>query len=139
MNLDERSIFDHFKNITQTQIDYLRRNGYDTGLIDKKNVRILYEVRRLNGKGVITDYRVEDFSPDQIEKKQYLYKKFSFDFGNCLSNWDEWTLTDVLLKTFVSYHVEPSMKEHIIFQLFTVKEWQEPLFPWIYRNFNNLP
>jgi len=64
----------------------------------------------------------------------HLYKTYSSDFGNCLLNWEQWTLSDVLIKIFVSDIVPPSIRINIMLELAKVKEWQMELCIWIYKN-----
>lgn len=107
--------------------EVFEREGY-TETFPKKDARVLYKAKH----GVIEDLIVEFFeNPDD---HQELYNHYSHDFGNCLSNWDKWTLSDALLKIFVSYQVPAKIRKKIIFELSKVKEWRSDLAQWIYSN-----
>lgn len=112
--------------------EFLEKEGYvDT--FPMKNARILFQCKN----GQIQDLIVEEFTEENTEKKQYLYKKYSFDIGNCLSDWNEWTLSDVLIKIFVSYGVPFEIRKKILFELSKVEEWRPHLAFWIWRNFSD--
>ncbi len=114
-------------------LEFLNSQGYEV-TFPKKNARVLCEIKH----GKIIDLIVEEFKTDDIESKQYLYKKYSFDFGNCLSDWDDWSFSDVFIKIFVSYHVPGELRKKILFELSKVEEWREHVAFWIYRNFSNM-
>jgi hypothetical protein len=108
-------------------IQFLEDQGYkDT--FPKKYARVLFKVER----GRIKDLIVEEFS--NPKEKQYLYKEYLQDIGNCLSNWGNWTFSDVLIAIFVSYEVPASLRKKILFELSKVDEWRNDVAHWIYRN-----
>lgn len=110
--------------------DFFEKYGYGQTL-SKKNARILWNVKN----GEIVDLVVEDFSdPDE---KQYLYNKYSYDTGNCISDWDEWEFSDILIKIFVSYVVPLGIRKKILFELSKIEEWRPLLSVWIYKNWSN--
>ena len=118
------------KRDSQEYIRFLEYEGFNQ-TFPKDNARILFNDK--NGK--ITDLIVEEFkNPD---KKQYLYEKYSSDFGNCLGDWIDWTFSDVLIKIFVSYEVPYQIRKKILFELSKVTEWRPHLSFWIFRNFSN--
>jgi hypothetical protein len=108
----------------------LEEKGH-TEVFDKKDIRILYEFNRDTRK--MTGFLVAYF-PDPSYNQQ-LYRVYSCDFGNCNSDWDEWTLTDVLVKVFVSLHVPFNLREKILLELCKVKEWRPEIAHWWYINF----
>lgn len=97
----------------------------------KEHARILWNINLKNGE--VKDLLVEDFK--NCEEKQYLYKEYNLDIGNCLSDWDGWTLTDVLLKIFCGNDVIFDLRKKVLLELSKVEEWRPELAPWIYRNF----
>lgn len=109
-------------------LEFLAFEGYAT-TFPKKNVRILFNSKN----GQITDLIVEEF--ENPESKQYLYKTYSLDIGNCLCDWDEWSFSDVLIKIFVSYQVHNEIRKKILFELSKVDEWRPHLALWIWKNF----
>ena len=110
--------------------DFLCDQGYSQ-TFPKSNARVLF-----NSKfGKINDLIVEEFSDP--EKKQSLYEVYNLDFGNCLSDWDEWDFSDVLIKIFVSYDVPSNIRKKILFELSKVEEWRPHLAFWIWRNWSN--
>lgn len=111
--------------------EFLEREGYKE-TIPKKNVRILFNCKN----GSINDLMVEEFTEENMKYKQYLYKTYNFDFGNCLSDWDEWNFIDVLIKIFVSYNVPFEKRKNILFELSKVEEWRDHLSFWIWKNFS---
>ncbi len=111
-------------------LEFLNEQGYGE-TFPQRNARILF--RSKNGK--ITDLIVEEFSNPEI--KSFLYKKYLSDFGNCLSDWADWSLTDVLIKIFVSFEVPFEIRKKILFELSKVEEWRPQLAFWIWRNFSD--
>ena len=112
-------------------------NKYEEFLIDygccskfpKKDSRILFKVN----EGKIYDVLVEYFPfPGD---KDYLYKEWPSDIGNCLSDWDQWNLIDVLMKLFFMYKVSQEAETKIYLQLCKIEEFRNELAPWIYRKF----
>ncbi len=118
------------KKVCKHYLEFLALEGYAT-TFPKKNARILFNTKH----GKITNFLVEEF--DNPESKQYLYEEYSLDFGNCLSDWDDWSFSDVLIKIFVSYEVHDTIRKNILFELSKVEEWREHVAFWIYRNFSN--
>lgn len=92
------------KKIHKDYLDFLAKEGY-AETFPQANVRILFNTK----DGKVEDLIVEDFS--DIEEKKYLYKKYSFDIGNCLSDWSDWSFSDVLIKIFVSYEVPTEIRK----------------------------
>ena len=114
----------------QEYIDFLTECGY-ANTFPQKDARILFNSKH----GKITSFLVADFS--NPASKEYLYKEYDLDIGNCLSDWDKWTFADVLLKLFVSYDVPYDIRKHILFELSQVNEWRSQVSFWIWRNFSN--
>lgn len=114
--------------INETYEKYLESEGYGH-TFPQRHARILFNVQH----GIVTNLIVQDF--ENPEDKQYLYHEFSFDIGNCLSDWDEWEFSDVLIKIFVSYQVPTEIRREILFELSKVTEWRPYLAFWIWRNF----
>jgi len=115
---------------SQEYIDFLIECGY-AETFPQKDARILFNSKH----GKITGLIVSDFvSP---LSKQYLYDEYDLDIGNCLSDWDKWSFSDVLIKLFVSYDVPASIRKHILFELSQVEEWRPQVSFWIWRNFSN--
>ncbi len=109
--------------------EFLNEQGFDV-TFPKENARILWNCK----EGKLVDLVVEDFSDPQ--SKHHLYKKYSFDVGNCLSDWEDWEFSDVLIKIFISYEVPLNMRIKILFQLSKVHEWREAVAFWLWRNAN---
>ena len=95
----------------------------------KKDSRILFKVF----EGKIIDLLVEYF-PNPGDK-DYLYKEWPSDIGNCLGDWDKWTLTDVMMKLFFMNKVSEEMHTKIYMQLCKIQEFRKELAPWIFRKF----
>lgn len=109
--------------------EFFKKHGYAT-TIDKKNARILYQLE--NGK--IFDLIVEEFiNPGD---NHHLYRVFSRDIGNCLSDWEKWTLADVLMATFISYEIPFNLRKKVLFELSKIKEFRPDLYVWLYKNFS---
>lgn len=117
------------KKITPKYKEFLAEQGYAT-TFPKKNARVLFNTKQ----GKIEDLIVEEF--ENPEEKQSLYKKYQLDFGNCLSDWCDWELSDVLLKIFFSYQVPVQLRKKVLFELSRVQEWRPHLAFWIWRKFN---
>lgn len=110
--------------------EFFEEKGYPE-TIDKKNARILFRKKY----GIIEDLIVASFeNPDDND---YLYSTYNLDIGNCLSDWDEWTLTDVLMATFVSYDIPTKLRKKVLFELSKIKEFRSELFIWIYKNWGS--
>ena len=118
------------KRVSQDYTDFLEQEGYSE-TFPKANARILFNAKH----GKIEDLIVEEFS--NPEEKQLLYKIYSLDFGNCLSDWNDWTFPDVLIKIFVSYQVPADIRKKILFELSRVEEWRPDIAFWIWRNWSN--
>lgn len=100
----------------------------------KKDARILFNTQTDLKSSLTTDILVERFkSPSDNE---YLYEQYSFDIGNCLSNWDEWTLCDVLIKLNIFWGLHPNCRIKSLLQLAKITEWRGDIAPWVYRWFN---
>lgn len=108
--------------------EFFRLQGYPE-TIAKAHVRILWIAKDC----VIEDLVVEEFS--ESNNQYILYEKYTHDIGNCLSNWEEWTLADVLLKIFVSYQVPYEVRKKVLLELSKVDEWRPLLSRWLYANF----
>lgn len=118
------------KKIAQDYIDFLENEGYSE-TFPQASARVLFNAQH----GKIQDLIVEDFSnPDE---KQYLYKKYSFDVGNCDSDWKDWNFSDILIKIFVSYHVPYNIRKKILFEFSRVEEWRPQIAFWIWRNWSD--
>ncbi len=107
----------------QFLIEKIGFEGYE-----KKDIRVLFSLK----DGTILDLIVDEFK--NPTEKMHLYRAYSYDFGNCLCDWEEWSLSDILIKIFVSYLVPPSIRIKIMLELAKVKEWQDDLSIWIYKN-----
>lgn len=118
------------RKISKAYLDFLDREGYGETFL-QKDVRILFNVKH----GTLTDLIVERFEKDEC--KLLLYKIYDSDIGNCLSDWDDWTFSDVLIKIFVSYQVPAKIRKKILFELSKVEEWRPHLAFWIWRNWSN--
>lgn len=118
------------RKMKNVYIEFLESEGYETTFL-KKNARILFNTK--NEK--INDLIVENF--ENNESKQYLYNIYSSDIGNCLSDWEDWSFSDVLIKIFVSYVIPIEIRKKILFELSKVEEWRPQLAFWIWRNFSH--
>ncbi|HEY3527506.1 MAG TPA: hypothetical protein VGK47_15020 [Nitrososphaeraceae archaeon] len=110
--------------------DCLKQYGYSE-CFPKNEARILFKTGEL---GIITDILVERFRCS--EENQHLYQEYKMDIGNCLSDWDKWTLSDVLIKFFVFYGIHHECHIKALMELSKVREWRPAVAPWIYRWFN---
>jgi len=117
------------KKVKELHARFLEIEGYPI-TYPKKDIRILYDMK--NGK--LDDLIVEEFIDPS--DKQFLYRSYSRDFGNCLSDWDEWTLSDILIKIFAGIEVPKSLVKKILLELSKVDEWRPELAHWIYRNYS---
>src|SRR5574338_685659 len=98
------------KKIADEYEEFLAQEGYAT-TFPQKNARVLFNAKH----GKITDLIVEKF--ENPESKQHLYNHYSLDIGNCLSDWDDWSFSDILIKIFVSYQVPFEVRKKILFEL----------------------
>lgn len=119
------------RKIHDNCLEFLASEGY-APTFPKEHARILFNTKL----GEIQDLIVEDFSSP--EKKQYLYSDYNSDFGNCLSDWCDWSFSDVLIKIFVSYTASAVIRIKILFELSRVEEWRPHLAFWIHRNCRKL-
>jgi len=110
--------------------EFLCASGYSE-TFPKKHARILLNVKF----GKILSLSVENFK--EPNKKQHLYNEFDSYFGNCLSDWNDWSFPDVLIKLFVSYNVDVGMRKKILFELSKVDEWRPEVGFWIFRNWGD--
>jgi len=88
----------------------------------KKDARILFNV---DDARIITDFLVEEFTPQN--NPQHLYDFYKKDIGNCLHNWEDWTLALILKKFLIEYGISQSEKYGFIANLCKVDEWRKEL------------
>lgn len=123
----EKAMSEEIKNIYE---ECLHQHGYSDYFL-KMEARILFKVDKL---GKITDILVARFKkPDE---NQHLYKEYSQDIGNCLSEWKTWTLSDVLIQLFIFYEISSNLRIKTLMELSKIYEWRKNLSPWIYRLMN---
>lgn len=100
--------------------------------ISKKDAWIVWTV---NEKGLINDFMVYESPHDDELRSQkihgYVEQKTRgryFDIGNVLSNWNEFTLTDLLIRFLLNYGFENrEIAVESIEQLMFIKEFNSDL------------
>ena len=70
----------------------------EIGSLALSDIRVLWNV---NEKSQITDLIVVEFTKEN--DPQYLYKKYTFDIGNCLSQWNKISIARLIFDIFVRY------------------------------------
>lgn len=124
-------------NINKECMQELPPSGVSYG-IHKKNAWILF----LTKDGKISDLQVYEVLREvegHAEKAcayiELRMPKTAFsDFGNCLSDWDQWTLQDVLFKVGFQYgFVDRKTMIRCLDRLAYIQEWKDPL--WTYLSF----
>lgn len=105
----------------------LKRNLY-MKTIDKKDARILWNVKDEKLDSKITSLVVEEFLLDpktRLYNNQHLYKIFQKDIGNCLSEWDKTSNGEMIFKIFSNASPENDMVRKDIFrEFFKIKEFR---------------
>lgn len=94
-------------------------------LLNKKDIRILFNT---NDKGDITEIEVAEFS--EQNDPQHLYNKYSYDVGNCLSNWDKMTLHQLSIDLFCFYDFATrEVKRQYLKEMMKIKEFRQEVNP----------
>jgi hypothetical protein len=106
---------------------FFEEEGYSQ-TFSKKDAGILWNTE----KGRITDLLVEEFKDNS--SKQYLHKSYSYSLGKWDEYWEDFDLSDVLIKIFVSYQIPLNRRKHILLELSRVSEWRPKLAKWLYNN-----
>jgi len=96
----------------------------EIGSLLLKDIRILYNE---NDKGQISDLLVVEFT--ESHDPQFLYEEYGFDVGNCMSRWNEVTVTSIVFDFFVrhGYPNEDIKKDIWDNQFRKIKEIMEQL------------
>jgi hypothetical protein len=92
----------------------------------KKDIRILWNV---NKEREINALEVVQFSTPK--ENIHLYDIYLSEIGNCLIDWAEWTLADVLIKIFIKNKVSEFQRKSIFEELCKVDEWNEEMSKWL--------
>lgn len=94
-------------------------------LLDKKDVRILFNT---NKEGDINEIEVVEFT--EQHDPQHLYNKYSYDVGNCLSNWDRMTLHQLTIDLFCFYDfASTEVKLKYLKEMMKIKEFRKEVDP----------
>lgn len=94
----------------------------------KKDIRILWNQKfnEENCRFEVADMIVTEFTEDN--DPQYLYKEYSHDVGNCLSDWNTWNVAFIIWQLLVEQEfVNNEVKEKAKRELFKIKEIREEL------------
>ncbi|SRR6266851_899634 len=108
--------------------DFFENEGY-LEVFKKNDARILFNCVQDN----IIEFIVEKF--ESPNSKQSLYLTYTFDFGNCNSNWNELDLADVVTKIFIDYRASKLMIKKIFLELSKIEEWRPKLRIWLYKKY----
>ena len=93
--------------------------------MEKKDIRILFN---MDNMGRITQICIADFNREHYEEwPRHLYKIYSMDIGNCLAEWDEWNLVDVLLFMFQFVFESEKVIDKFFNELYKVKEFKSDI------------
>ncbi len=92
---------------------FLEKIGVEDIKIKKEDARILWNIfggeNDKDGidKDGISDLVVIEFKKNKVDGLPlHLYEKYLFDIGNCLSDWNEYTLAYLMYRFFLDYRVE---------------------------------
>jgi hypothetical protein len=125
-------------NIVKSKITELPPSGITSGT-PKSNAWIIWIV---DDEGLIIDlqvYEVDknieyhrekvfDYVQSRMGKTPYL------DIGNCSSDWDEWTLEDILFKFGFQYGFKTrKIMIRSLERLSAIKEWELPILKYLRR------
>jgi hypothetical protein len=121
-----------YPKIREAYEECLSQYGYGIdNCFPKNEARILFKTNELR---ITSDIHVAQFK--NPEDNQHLYKEFCKDIGNCLADWDKWTLSDVLIKFFVFYGLTEECKIKALLELSKILEWRPEVAHHIYRWYN---
>lgn len=134
-----KTLFEKMFGVTQYESnkeayeDCLQMHGASP--FPKSQARILFKINdEENSKGLISDILVAQFK--NPEDNNHLYKEWPQDIGNCIVDWEKWSLSDVLIKIFVFYGVTYECRIKVLLQLSKIEEWRPYVAGWIYSWFN---
>ena len=100
-------------------------------ILNKKDIRILFNCRSDN-EGKINDLIVVEFT--EKHDPQHLYKRYSYDTGNCLSDWDKWPIWQEILWLVDFYgFVDKPTKIKAFGQFLKIKEIRHDIAFYLYR------
>ena len=106
----------------------------EKGYIDhfpKAEARILFKEKAMEG---IQEVLVARFS--NPKENQHLYQHYQSDIGNCLHDWDQWQLADILIKFFVFYPLNNDQKIQAFMELSKITEYRPIIARYVYRYLN---
>jgi hypothetical protein len=99
--------------------------------IKKKDARICF---LKDDKFRIKDFRVYECA-NQADRDliRSLIKVPYSDYGNAHSDWDEWSLQDVILAIFKYPVPTYELVERVFQELYKIEEWSEYMEPYFHR------
>jgi hypothetical protein len=99
-------------------------------MIDKKNMRILFNIDK---QGKINDLIVAEFDEDRMDEfnsAEKLYNRYSYDVGNCLSDWEKMSLHQITLDLCFFYgFANRETKIKYLTEMMNVKEFRKEINP----------
>jgi hypothetical protein len=109
--------------------------------IDRKDARVLWNVKFEDRDAKITDLIVEEFLLDPITKtynNQHLYEIYHRDIGNCTSGWEKVTNARILFDIFAEHSAQDAKtRQNIIRELFKIKEFRAEFQNIMHRYFSD--
>jgi len=91
----------------------------------KENVRLLFNKDK---DLFLSDFIVVEFNKKQpSEWPNYLYDRYPKDFGNCDSDWDEWSLAYILNYFMIGCKITDEMKLHVMLELLNIDEYRDEI------------
>lgn len=120
---DSLSLYERHKDLYE---EFLQDKGSFS--FPKSEARILFKCEER--KGLTSDILVAQFK--NPGDNRHLYQVWPLDIGNCITEWEDWSLNDVLIKIFVFYGVEEECRLKVLLELSKIEEWRPYLAAWIY-------
>ncbi len=120
---------------------FLEKIGAEDIKINKEDARILWNVfEKENEKDGISDLVVIEFKNNKGDLwPLHLYEKYVLDIGNCLSEWKEYTLADLMYRFFVDYRVDGEVIEgKILKELVKINEFRYEVTSMLIMKYKNV-
>ena len=119
-----------YSSPSEAHEECLKEKGYIEHF-PKAEARILFKEKAMEG---IQEVLVARFS--NAKENQHLYRQYQSDIGNCLNDWDQWQLADILIKFFVFYPLNNDQKIQAFMELSKITEYRPIIARYVYRYLN---
>lgn len=121
-----------YSSPSEAHEECLKEKGYIEHF-PKAEARILFRKKDKDADG-IQEVLVARFSTPK--ENQHLYNQYLSDIGNCLHDWGQWQLSDILIKFIVFYPLNNDQKIQAFMELSKITEYRPIIARYVYRYLN---